>query len=175
MKWLNPFSRSYSRAELEQMNFLRLNPIFSSLKESEIYDFLPFLYQRKYVSGETIFFRGDPAQAVYIILKGTVQLSLDVDKRFEELSRLNRGQIFGENALLLDSERVYNAICHSDSCLLYALPAISLHEILSKDRKIRSKVYLALCQYYNGFISNLFRSYRESYGFFDLSKAYERR
>jgi CRP-like cAMP-binding protein len=175
MKWLNPFSRTYSRSELEQMHFLMLSPLFSTLKESEVYDFLPFLYQRKYVSGEAIFFRGDPAQAIYFVLKGTVQLSLDVDNKFEELSRLNRGQFFGENALLPGTERIYNAICHSDSCLLYVLPAISLQEILVKDRKIRAKVYLALAEYYNGFISNLFRNYRESFGFFDLSKAYERR
>ncbi len=175
MGWLNPFSRSYTQAELEEMRLLRLNPIFSVLKESELYDFLPFVYQRKYMAGEAIFFRGDPSQAVYVVIRGTVQLSLDMDDKFEELTRLSRGQLFGENAILPGSERVYNAICHSDSCLLYALPAVNIHEALAEDRKLRAKIYQALAQSYEGFIATLMRNYRESFGFFDLSKAYERR
>ena len=168
----NPFKKEFSEDEKKMFSFLRGNPFFRCLAEKELADFLPFIYLRNYGKGEVVFFRKDPSQALYIIDRGTVVLNLDIEDKFEELVRLNDGNLFGENAMLSNKVRNCNAICIADQSTLYVIPTTGIIEVFDNNRRIQAKMMTALAEFYDQANKQLFEAYRESFGFFDLGKAF---
>lgn len=171
----NPFRRTYTRQEKKIFRFLEKNPFFSKLTEAEMAEFLPFMYLRTYEKGEVIFFRGDPSQAFYLVHKGIVVLNIDIADKFEDLAYLKPTESFGDNALLEDRSRIYNAICFSDKCELYVIPSSNIIEIFEDSIRIKSKMMNAMAEYNDRYMANLFRAYQESFGFFDLGMAFSKR
>jgi len=119
-----------------------------------------------------VFFRNDPSQALYIIKTGEIMLNLDVQEKFEELVVIFRGESFGDNALIGDARRNYNAICNSEICELYVLPQVNIFSIFEENIEIKAKVLEAFAYYYDQYLANVFRAYRATFSFFDLSEAY---
>lgn len=171
----NPFKKSYSQEEQKLFSFLKRNYLFSRLADEELAEFLPNMYLRHYERGEVIFFRNDPSQALYLVNRGMVALSIDVGEKFEELTHLRTYEAFGENALLEGRKRTYNAICFSERCDLYVIPTASILEIYSRSTPIHTKLMTALAEYYESYTANMFRSYQDSFGFFHLGSAFSRR
>lgn len=169
----NPFRRKYSTQEKRQFAFLRKNYLFQSLKDEELSEFLPYLYPRKYGKNEVVFFRGDPSQALYIVGRGTVSLTIDIEEKFEEITRLSRGDSFGDNALLTSTKRIYNAISISDPCELFVIPSTNFREVLEDDVKIKAKILEAIAKEHNRYMEALFRTYQEAFGFFDLNQTFD--
>lgn len=168
----NPLKRTYSAEDRKMFRFLHKNAFFRSMREDELAQFIPYMYLRTYEKGEAIFFRNDPSQAFYIIRKGTVSLNIDIEENFEELTHLNAGESFGENALLQNKFRHYNTICFSDYCELYVVPTTNVLQIFDSNRTIKAKMMTAMAEYYDSYHNRLFRAYKESFGFFDLGLAY---
>ncbi|MFW5760718.1 MAG: cyclic nucleotide-binding domain-containing protein [Cyclobacteriaceae bacterium] len=133
---------------------------------------MPYLYLRQYKRDEVVFFRGDPANALYIIKSGKVGLSLDVKDRTETLKISKNGEAFGDNSLIDESVRIYNAVCESERAEIYVIPKVNLLEILDGHQKIKSKMLMSLAEIYNHLTSNLFKAYRSSFGFFNLSQIF---
>jgi CRP-like cAMP-binding protein len=76
------------------MSFLR---IFKGFADPNKYvDFEP---------GDIIFTEGDPGDLMFIILEGAVAISISVDGRQKAVSRMGRGDFFGESALITHSPR----------------------------------------------------------------------
>lgn len=171
-KIINPFRRTYSREELSMFTFLRDVKIFEKLTLEEMSLLIPFMYLRSYKSDEVIFFRGDPSHALYIVKSGEVALNIDVKDKFEELSRVYRNQAFGDNSLLEKTTRIFTSVVVSDSAQLYVLPQVNLLQIMGDNVMIRAKMMTSLAEIYNAYSANLVRSYRNHFGFFDLSLAY---
>ena len=164
----NPFQRSYSSEELWIFDFLSEVKLFQWLTNEEKSFFLPYLYLRKYKQDEVVFFRGDPAHALYVIKEGEVELMLDVDQDFEKLSTACSKQSFGNNALIKEAKRLYSAIVHSSEAQLYVIPHVNINDIFSEKSKIQAKMFSALAGMYEQHIENLYESYRSSKGFFSL-------
>ncbi|SDJ79080.1 Cyclic nucleotide-binding domain-containing protein [Catalinimonas alkaloidigena] len=171
---INPFRRSYTVEELNLFRFMRSNKLFAELNNEELMNFVPYLYLREYKKKEVVFFRGDPSQALYLIKSGTVSLFIDIDDKFETLTSLGTSQSFGDNALLYNTKRYYNAIVESEFCELYVIPQANLHEIFNANVKIRASMFAALAAQFNQLTINLFESYQASFGFFDLGQIYQR-
>ncbi|MCS7005817.1 MAG: cyclic nucleotide-binding domain-containing protein [Cytophagales bacterium] len=172
MKW-NPFKKSYTVQELRMVHFLKRNHLFSTLSEREIIEFIPYLYERKYAKNEVVFFRGDPAQGVYFVRKGRITLSIDLEDSFEPICKLRPYDSFGDSALLPNTFRSYNAICSSESCLLYMLPTENIQEIFNANSFLSAKIMTNLARHYSEIERRLFKSYRESFAFFELRSVYE--
>ena len=164
----NPFQRSYSPEELWVFDFLAEVKLFCSLNHEEKSFFLPYLYLRKYKQDEVIFFRGDPAHALYVIKQGEVDLMLDVDQDFEKLATVKRQQSFGNNALIPETKRLYSAIARSGEAELYVVPHVNVNDIFSEKSKIQAKMLRELAGMYEHHVGNLYESYRASKGFFSL-------
>jgi CRP-like cAMP-binding protein len=170
----NPFKKSYSPEEKEMFRFLLRNSLFENLTEDELATFLPYLHLRTYVSNEVIFFRGDPSQAVYLISSGEVALNLDIESEFEELTRLGPSQSFGDNALLENTYRFYNAICTAEKSEIYVIANTNILEIFDNEVTIKAKMMTSMAENYNRFSLSLFKAYKQSFGFFDLGSAFSR-
>ncbi len=78
-------------------NLLSNFSIFQSLDKHNLKDIVPFLKLKKYARGATILKKGAPAQHLYIILSGAVDV---LDDEGVCLSRLRRGDVFGEMSLI---------------------------------------------------------------------------
>ena len=122
---------------------------------------------------EVVFFRNDPANALYLVKSGKVSINIDIEEEFEQLSIIKSGGAFGESALLIDSNRIYTSIVHTERAELYVLPKVNIHEIFQGHTIIKTKMMESLSEIYNDYMVNLFKGYRSSLGLFNLSLVYK--
>lgn len=172
MKLINPFRKVYTVQEREIFHFFKKVKLFERLTEKEMEDFLPFLHLREYKQNEVIFFRNDPSQALYIVKSGLVELNIDHQDSFEVLTMVKKGFAIGVNALLENSERVYNAVVRSKEAWLYIIPQVNILEIFKYKVHIQAKMMTSLAELYDENTKNLFNSYRKHIGLFHLGEAY---
>ncbi len=166
------FKKKYSEEDLVLFNFLRKNRLFEKLSNRELSYFAPYLYLRKYHENEVVFFTRDPSQAVYILKSGIVTLNLELKDDFEKLMTLRSGRLFGDNAFISGTKRLYTAIVMTDEADIYVIPKANLMEVMNNHSEVRAKVMTAFSEQYNEYTSNLFQTYKSSLGFFDLNTVY---
>ncbi|RPA70285.1 cyclic nucleotide-binding domain-containing protein [Cyclobacteriaceae bacterium YHN15] len=171
---INPFSRTFSVAELEIFQFLSHVMLFSKLKNIEMARFLPALHYRKYRRGEVVFFSGDPSQALYVLKSGRVHLTIDIKDNFEIIQEVNKGEAFGENSLLENVNRIYTAVVASEESELIVFPHFSIQEVFDNHPMIKAKMITSLAEFYNQNNKRLFKSYKNSFGFFNLQEMFDR-
>ena len=168
----NPFKKAYGKKEKEKFEFLLKIKLFEKLVYDELDAFLPFLYQRTYKKEEAVFFRNDPSQALYILKSGKVSLNLNREDQFETLATISDGEAFGDNSLLKDTKRIYNAIVVSETAEILVVPQGNIFNIFDAKPKIKAKMLESLAEQYNRYTLNLFKAYKSSFGFFELYQAY---
>jgi signal-transduction protein with cAMP-binding, CBS, and nucleotidyltransferase domain len=156
------------------MNDLRKHSLFAELTDDELFEFLPHLYLRAYNKDEVVYFRNDPSQAFYMIKTGVVELNLDIEDKFETIVNLEAGRFFGENSMMPETRRMYNAISRSSKTNLLILPQVNLLEIFADNASIKAKVHSALSKHYYKMLSGFIQNYRNSFAFFDLRIAIEK-
>ena len=166
------FRKTYSEKDLAIFRFLSKNKLFDTLTNEELAEFIPFLHKRQYKENEVVFFAKDPSNALYIIKNGIVSLNLDVKGEFERLVVLRNGRVFGDNAVINHTRRIYTAIVNSEKAELYVIPRINLEEIMEHNVQIKAKLMSAIAEEYDGFMQNLFQGYKEEYGFFNINMIY---
>jgi CRP-like cAMP-binding protein len=170
---INPFKKTFTPQEMSLFRFLSKVKVFEDLDYKELSYFVPFLHEREYKRDEIVFFRGDPSQAFYIIKKGRVSLSVDIEDKFEMLDELKTNQSFGDNAFLNNTRRIYTSMITSDEAILYVIPRVNIHEIFDREVEVKAKVMQSLSSQYNEYTTNVFKAYQSSFGFFDLGKVYK--
>ena len=95
--------------------FLIRVPIFENLTPEQIQPLAEKMRTRKYQRGEVVFHQDDPGDRMHIIVQGRVRISIDsFDGREKDVALLNRGDCFGEMALLDGSNRSANATAVDD-------------------------------------------------------------
>lgn len=67
------------------------------------------LFGKSYDRGEVIFREGEPGNTMFVILSGAVEMSRNIRGKETVLSRLRRGEFFGEVALIGRSRRMATA------------------------------------------------------------------
>ncbi len=169
----NPFSKTFSSAELEVFQFLSQVRFFEKLKNGEMARFIPAIHHRKYTKGEVVFFRNDPSQAIYLIKSGFVSLTVDIKDNFEVVLEVRKREAFGENSLLENTKRIYTAIVSSEEAELMVIPHFAIQEIFDTNPRIKAKMMTSLSEFYNQNNQRLFKSYQSSFGFFNLGQMFE--
>ena len=114
--WSNFFKSPTEKVDL-QKSLLSI-PIFNRLSKRELGMLINIIHNRNYVSGEYIFYQGDPGLGLYLIRDGEVT----VQRKNEEnqpvsLAVFSRGDFFGELALIDGEKRSASAISDSDTRL----------------------------------------------------------
>lgn len=169
---INPFKKSYTEKELQLFRFLSKIKLFERLTYDELALFTPYLFKRTYMQDEVIFFRNDPSQALYLIKSGSISLNIDMQEKFEVLAILNKGQAFGDNALLENTKRIYTSLVITEKAEIYVIPQINLLDVFENHPNIKAEILNSLAELYNSYTMNLFNAYRSSFGFFNLGEAY---
>ena len=170
----NPFRSSYTKQELDMFSFLAQIHLFENLTAKEKSYFLPYIHERNYKRDEVIFFREDPSHALYIVKSGTAELNIDINKGVERLALIGRGRVMGENCLLKNKKRLYNAITTSESATLYVIPQDSIFFIFEDHMQVRTKMLESLAEINNHYHASLMKVYRSSLGFFNLAQVFAR-
>jgi CRP/FNR family cyclic AMP-dependent transcriptional regulator len=93
--------------------------IFEQLESEDLEQLSALLRTRRYARGEVIFHQGDVGTALYIIRKGEVAIRLSSpDGKEVILALLDRGDFFGELALLDGEPRSTDAVAREETDLL---------------------------------------------------------
>jgi CRP-like cAMP-binding protein len=148
----------------EVLELLTNAPLFSYL-ETPLLDWLSSLFQFEvFHDGEIIFAEGDPSEVMYLVYDGAVVCASTEDHQLCKNFQLGRGDIFGEQALLFDDPRDYQAVALGDTILLrwtatsylehhLHLPGLEERlEVIVESRKLSAKVdlpWLQLNEYVN--------------------------
>lgn len=169
---LKIFKKSYTEKEKFQFSFLRKSKLFENLEDEELFHLLPYVYERKYKRNEVVFFTGDPSHAIYIVRSGIVGLKLDLAEDFEKLMTLRSGSLFGDNAILPNTNRPYTAIVETEAADIHVIPKVNLEEVMEDHPVMRAKIMTNFAEIYNDYVTKLFKVYRSSVGFFDLNTVY---
>jgi len=102
----------------EILELLDQSPLFVESGESELNRLAGLFQPVSFLANDTIFRCGDPSGEMYILYKGQVRLGSKKDKEDTGFAVLNRGDFFGEEALLYDDPRFYGAVALTDAVLL---------------------------------------------------------
>jgi len=93
--------------------------------------------EKKFAAGELIFQEGEVGDGMYVVVEGQVRISKNIPGAGEEaLAILERGDYFGEMALIDNRPRSADARAHTEGVVVLAIPRDVVEGVLD----IRSKV-----------------------------------
>jgi len=104
----------------------------------------PLLERRNYGARELIFQEGDPAQAMYLVESGSVEIvTLAGDTC---LATIRAGEEFGELPFFAEGERSAAARAH-DASVVIGLPYTALRTVLAQRTGLALVVYRNACRF----------------------------
>jgi CRP-like cAMP-binding protein len=114
--WANIFHTPTESDEL--LLLLNAIPLFKLLSKKDINILISFIHNRNYIAGEYIFYQGDPGIGLYLIRDGEVLISRENENGDKvNLAVFEKGDFFGELALVDSEKRSASAIANSDTKL----------------------------------------------------------
>ncbi len=133
--------------------------ILSALNESDIYWLQTTGKTEQIPAGQILIQEGNPVNTFYIVLLGTLTVSLSAPTA-REIARLGSGQVLGEMSLIDDrpSAATVRALEHS---LVLAIPHHQLALKLEQDEGFSSRFYRAIAM----FLSSRLRSTFVQFGY----------
>ncbi|HSP14108.1 MAG TPA: cyclic nucleotide-binding domain-containing protein, partial [Thermoanaerobaculia bacterium] len=106
-----------------------------------------FSTEERFRAGSMIFREGEKGDKLYIVLDGRVRISKFIPGVGEEaLTVLDRGEFFGEMALIDDAPRSADAKAHESDATVLSIDRATLNEILSMDPHASLQFLNLLCR-----------------------------
>ncbi|HUP48679.1 MAG TPA: cyclic nucleotide-binding domain-containing protein [Thermoanaerobaculia bacterium] len=106
-----------------------------------------FSNEERFRTGSMIFREGEKGDKLYIVLDGRVRISKFIPGVGEEaLTVLDRGDFFGEMALIDDKARSADAKAHETDATVLSIDRATLNEILSMDPNASLQFLNLLCR-----------------------------
>jgi voltage-gated potassium channel len=109
-------------------------PLFAGLDANELSEIIRYLRSQSCERGEIIVRRGEPAESMYLIAEGEVEIELP-DRRVV----LGPGHFFGEIAALRKSERSATVRAREHAKLL-VLDAADLHHLMDRSPRMAERI-----------------------------------
>jgi CRP/FNR family cyclic AMP-dependent transcriptional regulator len=131
--------------QMDKAAFLRRIPIFSMLEWKHLTALAEIVHPQRYRKSQIIFYRGDPGNAMYLLLSGSVKMTLPSNAGAEVIVALLRpGDHFGELAAIDGRPRYVTAVAEQATEVL----AIYRNDLLAflKDQAGASlQIAISLC------------------------------
>lgn len=118
-------------------------PGFDLLDESDLVEIAGASVNLVWREGSCIFQKGQPGEALYIVLSGAVRIYDEVDGREVEIAQTGRGDFFGEHSLLLDTTHTKNVSAVEDTELL-VLSKASFAALLRSNPMLEEHIHRTL-------------------------------
>jgi CRP/FNR family transcriptional regulator, cyclic AMP receptor protein len=110
--------------------------LFEGLTHSQLQRVAAIAQPRGYEAGARLFREGEAGQEMFILVEGKVRISQQVPGMGEEaLAILEKGQYFGEMALIEDIPRSADAYAHT-SCTLWVIEREQLDHLMFTDKDL---------------------------------------
>ncbi len=154
--WANLFKTPTEKSELEEV--LLSMPPFKYLSNKNIKLLMKVIHNRIYAANEYIFFQGDPGIGLYLIIRGEILITEEIDGERFDLAMLTRGDFFGELALLDEEKRSASAIALKDSQL-----AVIFKPDLDEFVETHSKVGIQILRGISQIIATRLRNLNQDY------------
>ncbi len=127
---------------MNPIDLLRNTRLFNKIDEAQLAELASHVKEVKFLANETIIKEGDPADSLYIIKEGVLQVfTHDVQEQEIILARLEKGFFFGEQALLATGRGKRNANIRTltDATLLKVDHSDFL-KIIESDAELKSEL-----------------------------------
>ena len=123
----------------------RRNAVFAELGPVEAQDVSALGSAVEHAVGDVIFADGDPGDALYVIVSGSVRIAKATPESVDRktLATLREGDVFGEMALLAETTRSASAIAGTN-CRLLRIGRDGFAELLESQDPVAFKVLLGL-------------------------------
>jgi CRP-like cAMP-binding protein len=116
------------------------------LSRMEIHFLSSLSKERRLRAGEVIFREGDAGDALYVVLDGRVRIGKQIPGAGEEaLAFLERGDWFGEMALIDDQPRSAEATAHDEGAVVLAIPRDVIGSLLDRRKVSSVRLLRILC------------------------------
>jgi len=110
--------------------------LFEGLTQGQLAKVASIAQARKFDGSAYLFHEGDVGHEMYVIVEGRVRISKDVPGIGEEaLAILEKGQYFGEMAVIDDSPRSADAIAHTP-CTVWVIEREKLDQLMFTDKDL---------------------------------------
>lgn len=133
----------------ESQNFallLKANPFFAELDAEGIAAVAALCVTRRLETGEILFLKGDPADALYAVRRGQIRIATGTDAgRRLTLNLLGPGDVFGEVALLDGQPRTAEAVA-TESTELFMVRRRDFLDLLERRPAFAIRIIELLCQ-----------------------------
>jgi len=121
----------------------RTIPLFAGLRPAQARIVVLMGEMRRFGRGDTIVRRGDQGREMFVIIRGVTEVWAGSDHDRKRVAQHERGDVFGEMALVRHNERSADVVAASDVELL-AVDERFLERIQRRYPRIASKVFLNL-------------------------------
>ena len=126
------------------IDLLRQVSYFANLTEAELLEFIKIGYRRTLAEGQILFNEGDPGDAFYIILSGSVEIF--VPGLEKHLATLKLGSFFGELSLILGIPRTAS-VRGLEATILFAIDKPGLEKILQERSELAEVIVQELSKH----------------------------
>lgn len=134
----------FRRTEHDEVHaLLRGVPMFMRLSKTELAQVRAILYHREYAPGELIFRQGAPGVGMYVVQRGTVEITYEPTGH--RLAELGPGDFFGEIALLNETPRSATARA-GQATTLWGLFQQELLDLIEAHPRLGVKLLLSLAR-----------------------------
>ena len=119
-------------------------PLFAGLDSDGLASLVRGMRVRRFRHGETVFHIGDPGDALFIVMSGSIKITLPADSGDEAiLATLRPGDFFGELALLDGAARSATAIA-IEPTQTFILPRDRFRELIATEPVMREALLATL-------------------------------
>ena len=122
---------------------LRAVPGFDALDDRLLLQIVGASANFFWPEGATVFEKGSPGEALYVVLSGCVRIFDEVDGREIEIATTQKGDFFGEMSLLLDTTHTKNAVAAQDTELL-VLMSDAFRRLLESNKELAGHIHKTL-------------------------------
>jgi CRP/FNR family transcriptional regulator, cyclic AMP receptor protein len=148
-------------------SILKKVPLFEGLTSTQLQKIAGIATERRFEGSAFIFKEGDLGQEMYVIVDGKVRISKQIPGAGEEaLAILEKGQYFGEMAVIEDSPRSADAIAHIP-CSLWVIGREKLDQVMFTDKDL---AYVLLWTFVRTLSERLRETNEKLRSFFAVSK-----
>ncbi len=146
-----------ARKEIPAQVFLARLPLFKALDAAALARLAASTTRRPLERGETLFRKGEPATAMYVVAYGEVKLSSTTSARAARLTGIvGPGQSFGEPVMFLERPTLVQAQAAADTLVLQ-VPKEAVFAELERDPKFARRMIAGLSQRVENLVHELDR------------------
>jgi CRP/FNR family transcriptional regulator, cyclic AMP receptor protein len=140
---------------------LRRIKIFADMDEPQLASFLQYMEVLKFPANAAVFRKGEPGDAMFLVLQGELRAGAKVGGRESTLSVMGVGECFGELAVLDESPRSADVVANVESVLL-KISAAALKRLFKEAPALAAPFLLALNRTITTRVRTLTKRYEDS-------------